>query len=69
VRTGDRIRLDVPARRLDLLIDGAELAERLSQLPPRAGAPARGYARLYDLHVLQADEGTDFDFLRAPAAD
>jgi dihydroxy-acid dehydratase len=69
VRTGDRIRLDVPARRLDLLIDGAELAERLRLLPPRAEAPARGYARLYDLHVLQADEGTDFGFLRAPAAD
>ncbi len=69
VRTGDRIRLDVPARRLDLMIDEAELAERLSLLPPRAEAPARGYARLYDLHVLQADEGTDFDFLRTPAAD
>jgi dihydroxy-acid dehydratase len=69
VRTGDRIRLDVPARRLDLLIDAAELAERLRLLPPRAEAPARGYARLYDLHVLQADEGADFDFLRAPSAD
>jgi dihydroxy-acid dehydratase len=69
VRTGDRIRLDVPARRLDLMIDAAELAQRLSRLPPRAEAPPRGYARLYDLHVEQADEGADFDFLRPPAGD
>jgi dihydroxy-acid dehydratase len=64
VRTGDRIRLDVPARRLDLLIDEAELAARMAALPPAEAGPARGYARLFDEHVLQADEGVDFDFLR-----
>jgi dihydroxy-acid dehydratase len=67
VRTGDRIRLDVPARRLDLLVDEAEIASRLRDLPPRPAAPDRGYARLFDRHVLQADEGTDFDFLRGEA--
>jgi dihydroxy-acid dehydratase len=64
VRTGDLIRLDVPARRLDLLVDDDEIDRRLAALTPAAAAPARGYARLYDRHVLQADEGSDFDFLR-----
>ena len=69
VRTGDRIRLDVPARRLDLLIDPAELAERMRSLAAPAAGPARGYARLYDRHVLQADEGADFDFLSGAGSD
>ena len=62
VRDGDRIRLDVAARRLDLLVDDAELARRRSQLRP-APLPTRGYARLFAEHVLQADRGCDFDFL------
>jgi dihydroxy-acid dehydratase len=64
VRDGDRIRLSVKARRLDLLVPDAELAERRRTLaaPPR---PNRGYARLFHDTVLQADEGCDFDFLRA----
>ena len=65
VRTGDRIRLDVPARRLELLVGADELAARLVARDCPAEAPARGYARLFDRHVLQADEGLDFDFLRA----
>jgi dihydroxy-acid dehydratase len=65
VRTGDRIRLDVPARRLDLMIGEAELAERMSAVAPSAASPGRGYARLFDRHVQQADEGSDFDFLGA----
>jgi len=65
VRSGDRIRLSVRERRLDLLVDDAELARRRAQGPPhRDGAPRRGYRRLYLDHVLQADEGCDFDFLR-----
>jgi dihydroxy-acid dehydratase len=63
VRTGDRIRLDVPARRLDLLVDAETLEQRLAALPERAAAPVRGYARLFDRHVRQADDGLDFDFL------
>jgi dihydroxy-acid dehydratase len=66
VQTGDRIALDVEARRLDLLIDEAELQTRLTawkRLPPHRESPTRGYARLFDRHILQADEGCDFDFL------
>jgi dihydroxy-acid dehydratase len=61
---GDRIRLSVKERRLDLLVDDSVLAERRRSLPapPR---PKRGYARLFHETVLQADEGCDFDFLRA----
>lgn len=65
VRTGDRIRLDVPARKLELLVSADELAARMAGLPPPPPAPDRGYARLYDQHVTQADDGLDFDFLMA----
>ena len=64
VRNGDRIRLSVKDRRLDLLVPEAELAVRMKTVVPTV-APARGYARLYHRHVLQADGGCDFDFLRA----
>jgi len=66
VRTGDRITLDVEARRIDLLIDDAELESRLAAWtasPTRRELPTRGYARLFEEHVLQADQGCDFDFL------
>jgi dihydroxy-acid dehydratase len=63
VRSGDRIRLSVVNRRLDLLVDDREIERRLRQAPP-APAFARGYRRLYMEHVLQADLGCDFDFLR-----
>ena len=65
VQTGDRITLDVEARRIDLLIDDAEIESRLAawnKLPPRE-TPVRGYAKLFDQCVLQADQGCDFDFL------
>ncbi|MBV9785012.1 MAG: dihydroxy-acid dehydratase [Acidisphaera sp.] len=67
VRTGDRIRLDAEARRLDLLADDAELARRRAAWTPRPPHATRGYARLYEEHVLQADHGCDFDFCRPPA--
>ncbi|MGO1077168.1 IlvD/Edd family dehydratase [Inquilinus sp. CA228] len=63
VRTGDQIRLDTAGRRLDLLVDEAELARRAAEAPPPRPAPDRGYARLFHDSVLQADEGCDFDFL------
>ncbi|HSC26549.1 MAG TPA: dihydroxy-acid dehydratase [Vicinamibacterales bacterium] len=62
VRDGDRIRLDTAARRLDLLVDGPELARRRA-LFRRPSVPPRGYARLHAAHVLQADRGCDLDFL------
>jgi len=66
VQTGDRIMLDVEARRIELLIDDAELQRRLAawrQLPPHRKLAARGYAKLFEDSVLQADQGCDFDFL------
>jgi len=60
-RSGDRIRLSVKERRLDLLVDPAELARRPT---PVTTAPPRGYARLYREQILQAEHGCDFDFLR-----
>jgi dihydroxy-acid dehydratase len=63
VRNGDRIALSVSERRLDLLVPESELNKRRSAwTPPQV--PARGYARLYREHVMQATEGCDFDFLR-----
>jgi dihydroxy-acid dehydratase len=62
VRSGDRIRLSVAQRRLDLLVEDDELARRAAAWQA-APAPARGYARLYHDHVLAADRGCDFDFL------
>ena len=68
VQDGDIIRLDVAARHVDLLVDEAELDRRRAVLAPVAERPARGYARLYHDHVMQADDGCDFDFLVAAAA-
>ena len=65
VRTGDRIRLSVKERRVDLLVDEAELDRRRAIQTVRCDSPERGYAKLYQDHVLQANAGCDFDFLRA----
>jgi dihydroxy-acid dehydratase len=67
VRNGDRIRLDVPHRRLELLVDEAELTLRRKQWrAPAAGAEDnRGYRKLFFDTVQQADRGCDFDFLAA----
>jgi len=67
VQTGDRIRLDVPNRSIELLVDEAELARRaaLFTLPPAHEGSDRGYSWLYQQHVTQADEGCDFDFLQS----
>jgi dihydroxy-acid dehydratase len=66
VRDGDRIRLSVSRKRIDLLVDDAEIRRRLASfVPPRA--PARGYKALYRRSVTQAPEGCDFDFLAGTA--
>jgi dihydroxy-acid dehydratase len=64
VRSGDPIALDVPARRLDLRVEDAELAERRRAWTPPPSPHLRGYPRLHLDTVLQADEGCDLEFLR-----
>ena len=67
VRSGDRIRLSVENRRIDLLVEDAELRRRAGARTPAREVPARGYARLYAQEILGADAGCDFAFLRPPA--
>ena len=64
VKTGDRIRLSVARRAIELIVDEAELARRRAAWRPPAPPPTRGYAKLYMQSVLQAEHGCDFDFLR-----
>ncbi len=65
VRDGDEILLDVPARRIELLVAPEGLARRRPTARTSEGfaAPRRGWERLYVEHVLQADAGADLDFL------
>lgn len=64
VQTGDIIALDVEARTLELRVSAEELALRKRTWQSPVVTQARGYVRLFQQHVLQADEGCDFDFLR-----
>ena len=68
VRSGDRIRLSVARRTIELLVDETELKRREATNVLAKGAAKRGYARLYDEQILQADEGCDFRFLRPGAS-
>ena len=69
VRDGDRIRLSVRDRKLELLVDPSELERRRTEWrPPAEDPPPRGYSRLYHEQVLQADEGCDFRFLKPAKA-
>ncbi len=63
VETGDEIELDVPARRLELCVDEAVLAQRRAAWRPPEPAGVRGWVKLYVEHVQQADTGADLDFL------
>ncbi len=65
VRDGDRIRLSVKQRSIELLVDDAELKSRAAARPRSEEPPARGYARLYAQEILGADQGCDFAFLKA----
>ena len=66
VKDGDIIELDVPNRTLHLRLSDEELAERRRVWIPPVSPHLRGWPALYQAHVLQADEGCDFDFLKAP---
>ncbi|APR38675.1 IlvD/Edd family dehydratase [Paraburkholderia sp. SOS3] len=65
VKTGDRIRLSVAERKLEWMVSEAELAERMRAVPVVAPTAGRGYRKLFLETVTQADQGVDFDFLRA----
>ena len=71
VRDGDRISLDVPRRRLELLVDDAELMRRKRLWTKPEPKYARGYGALFEGHITQANLGCDFDFLEgtAPVSD
>ncbi|MBP1933894.1 IlvD/Edd family dehydratase [Ammoniphilus resinae] len=62
VRTGDTVELDVEKRKLELHVPEDELERRRAEFKSPV-IESRGYTRLYQEHVLQADEGCDFDFL------
>ena len=64
VRNGDRIRISVKGRSIDLLVPADELQKRRAAWRAPVSMPTRGYAKLYMDHVLQAEHGCDFDFLR-----
>ena len=63
VKTGDRITVDVPARRIHLEVGDDELARRKASWKPPAPRFERGYGWMFSRHILQANEGCDFDFL------
>ncbi|MBL8286500.1 MAG: dihydroxy-acid dehydratase [Rubrivivax sp.] len=63
VKTGDRITVDVPARRIHLEVSDEELARRRAAWTPPPPRWQRGYGYLFARHILQADDGCDFDFL------
>ncbi|MFL9880688.1 dihydroxy-acid dehydratase [Herbaspirillum rhizosphaerae] len=65
VRNGDRIRLSVMQRQIALLVSDEELARRSQEKPVVIPTAERGYAKLFLDTVTQADQGVDFDFLRA----
>ncbi len=66
VRNGDRIRLSVANRELSLLVSDEELVRRARESPVTPPSAERGYRKLFLQSVTQADQGADFDFLRAP---
>jgi dihydroxy-acid dehydratase len=68
VRDGDRIRLSVERRSIDLMVDDAELGRRAAATRVVREVPDRGYARLYAQEILDADQGCDFAFLRPASA-
>lgn len=64
LRNGDIVELDIPARRLDMLVPEAELAERRAAWQAPEPKYERGYGHIFSKHVEQADKGCDFDFLK-----
>jgi len=69
LKTGDIVRVDVPARRIDMLVDETELERRRAAWTPKRAYYPRGYGAMFAAHVSQANEGCDFDFLEARDGD
>ena len=67
LKTGDRVRLDVPNRRLEMDVSEEELERRRAEWTPPPPRYERGYGAMFLKHVEQADKGCDFDFLRTDA--
>lgn len=65
LKTGDIIRLDLPNRRLDMLVGEEELARRKTAWQAPEPRFQRGWGWLFSRHVTQADQGCDFDFLQS----
>ena len=63
VQTGDLITVDVPGRRIHLEVSDAELERRRAAWVPPPPRFERGYGWMFSRHILQADQGCDFDFL------
>ncbi len=63
VKTGDTITVDVPARSIHLNVSNDELARRKAAWQPLPRRYERGYGWMFGQHILQADQGCDFDFL------
>ena len=68
VRDGDVIELDVPQRKLNVLVSDEELARRKAAWVSPAPRFTRGYGAMHQIHVMQADKGCDFDFLQRDGA-
>jgi dihydroxyacid dehydratase/phosphogluconate dehydratase len=64
LKTGDMVELDIPARRLQMLVSDEELAERRENWVAPRPHYERGYGLMFSKHIEQADKGCDFDFLR-----
>ena len=64
VENGDRIRVSVSRRSVDLLVDEKTLAARRAKLPPAPARATRGHSWLHDQFITQAEDGCDFSFLR-----
>jgi dihydroxy-acid dehydratase len=67
VKEGDLIELDVPARKLNVLVSDEELARRRAAWVPPKPQYQRGYGQMFVAHIKQANEGCDFDFLEGTA--
>ncbi len=65
LKTGDMVRLDLPNRRLDMLVSDEEQARRRAEWQAPEPRFERGYGWMFSRHVTQADKGCDFDFLQS----